>query len=160
MKKILISLLFMLFISGCSNNSIPKYIEKNMNLDVSSCKVIESNDTHGGFLGDGETIFKADCSSVKDEILSEIKTWNALPLSLNLDVIMYGGTLDGTTYGYNFGIKNGIPKIDNGYYYFIDRSDDAKDINSDKDIFRASFNFDLALYDIDTNTFYFYELDT
>ena len=54
-----------------------------------------------------------------------------------------------------------IPTIENGYYYFKDRHSestnkyDYTDINN-----RPSYNFTFAILDKDTNTIYYYELDT
>jgi len=44
---------------------------------------------------------------------------------------------------------------------FVDRHSESKDIHSDIDLFsRHSFNFTIALYDVDSNTLYYYEFDT
>lgn len=94
-------------------------------------------------------------------ILEQLKYWEKLPLSENLQLIMYGGEKDSTTYSYKLGNQNGIPKITNGYYYFLDRHNEATNKHSDKDLFdRYSFNFTIALYDIDTKIFYYYKFDT
>ena len=138
-------------------------IEEKTNTSFKTCKIISSKDTHGGFLGDGikETIYKCD----KTFDTSGIKrNWKKLPFSENLNIKLYGGT-----------IKNGIqypekedypiPKIKNGYYYFIDQYSreykDIKNIYSDEKLLnRYSYNFTLTVYDIDKNILYFYELDT
>ena len=74
---------------------------------------------------------------------------------------MYGGYKGDMYYGYELAEKNGIPKIENGYYLFIDRHDSVTDEHSDEDLFsRYSFNFTIAFYDLDTNNFYYYEFDT
>ena len=54
-----------------------------------------------------------------------------------------------------------IPQIENGYYYFYDRHDEATDPYDDSEFLaRFSFNFTLAIYDSDTNTLYLCEYDT
>ena len=54
-----------------------------------------------------------------------------------------------------------IPKIENGYYYFLDRHNESNDKYDDTNLNnRASWNFTLAIMDIDTNIIYYYELDT
>lgn len=143
------------------NYTTPEYIKKEIDLDISNCNILLNNDTHGGFLGDGEYIVKADCSNNSKDILSQITNWNEFPLSKNLRLIMYGGYKGDMYYGYELAEKNGIPEIENGYYLFIDRHDGVTDEHSDKDLFsRYSFNFTIAFYDLDTNYFYYYEFDT
>lgn len=145
----------------CKRYTPTKYIEKEINLNISSCDILLDNDTHGGLLGDGEHIIKADCSDTSKDILEQITYWNEFPLSRNLKLIMYGGYKDGKYYGYELAEKNAIPKIENGYYLFIDRHDGVTDEHSDEDLFnRYSFNFTIAFYDLDTNYFYYFEFDT
>lgn len=165
-KRYLIIIIFLLIVATlyfivCKNYPITEYIKKEINLDISSCNIFLDKDTHGGFLGDGERIVKADCSDNYNDILNQIINWNELPLSENLRLIMYGGYKGDMYYGYELAEKNGIPKIENGYYLFIDRHDSVTDEHSDKDLFsRYSFNFTIAFYDLDTNYFYYYEFDT
>lgn len=123
--------------------------------------VIEEEDTHGGFLGDGSYYLILDCSNKVDAAMENVGDWEQLPLSENLHLIMYGGEKDGMTYGYNLSEEAHIPAIENGYYYFKDRHSEAKDSSDDSELFkRASFNFSLAVYDSDTNRFYYFEFDT
>ena len=41
-------------------------------------------------------------------------------------MLMYGGSRGGSSYGYYFADKAGIPKVENGGYYFIDRQQDTE----------------------------------
>ena len=123
--------------------------------------VVEEMDTHGGFVGDGSYYLILDCSDNTEDALSIVADWNELPLSENLNLIMYGGEKDGKTYGYDLSEKAHMPVIENGYYYFEDRHSEAKDVSDDSELFsRASFNFSLAVYDSDTNRLYYFEFDT
>ncbi len=172
MKKIIAVSISILILSGCAiNKGTNKYINKKIGIDISKCKIEKDKDTHGGFLGDGYYIVIANC---EQKPLAEIKEWKKLPLSQNLQLIMYGGTKDDSTYLYNLAEESGIPEIKNGYYYFYDRVDGEyfkdkntdtekkiEDRHSDSEIFnRYSYNFTLALYDEDNNKFYYYEFDT
>ena len=104
---------------------------------------------------------KATCPDDFETEIKESVSWHKLPLSENLNLIMYGGSLNETYYGYELANEAGIPKIENGYYVFVDKHKKSKDIYSDKDLFnRASFNFIVALYDEESNSFYYYEFDT
>ena len=123
--------------------------------------VVEEKDTHGGFVGDGSYYLILDCSDNTEDALSIVADWNELPLSENLNLIMYGGEKDGKTYGYDLSEEAHMPVIENGYYYFEDRHSEAKDVSDDSELFsRASFNFSLAVYDSETNRLYYFEFDT
>lgn len=123
--------------------------------------VVEEQDTHGGFLGDGSYYLILDCSNNTEAALEIVDSWNSLPLSENLGLIMFGGEKSGVSYGYNLSEEAHIPEIENGYYCFRDRHSEAKDSSNDSELFsRASFNFSLAMYDSDTNIFYYFEFDT
>ena len=123
--------------------------------------VIEEADTHGGFHGDGSYYLILDCSEKREQATELIKDWTPFPLSENLQLIMYGGEKDGVVYGYNLVEKAHWPIINNGVYKFVDRHSEAGDKSDDTNIFnRYSFNFSIAVYDLDTNTLYYFEFDT
>lgn len=123
--------------------------------------VVEELDTHGGFHGDGSYYLILDCANNKEEVLKIVKDWKKLPLSENLNLIMYGGEKDGVTYGYELAEEAHIPKIENGYYIFKDRSSESIDTTNDSELFdRCSFNFSIAIYDCDAEKMYYFEFDT
>lgn len=123
--------------------------------------VEEEADDHGGFLGDGMHYFIMDCSADKEKALENVSGWNELPLSENLALVMYGGEKDGEFYGYNLAEEAKIPQVENGCYYFCDRHSESTDRSDDSELFsRNSFNFSLAVYDRDTNKFYYFAFDT
>lgn len=158
--KLIIVIPLLLFLGGCNKETTESYVEKEIGINLSTCKIESKKDTHSGFHGDGDLIIAFDCTNNEEGILEQIKDWNPLPLSKNLDLIMYGGKKDGITYLYELATNNGIPKIKNGYYYFINRHSKAK-TKTDDDIFnKYAFNFTLVLFDSDNNKMYFYECDT
>ena len=123
--------------------------------------VVEELDTHGGFLGDGSYYLILDCSNNKEQALKKVEGWNKLPLSENLNLIMYGGNKDGVTYGYELAEEAHMPVIDNGYYMFEDRHSESKDSRDDSELLdRNSCNFSVAVYDCDTDKMYYFEFDT
>lgn len=124
--------------------------------------VVEELDTHGGFQGEGSYYLALDCSENKEKSHKIIKDWNKLPLSKNLNYIMYGEVRDGLTYGYELAKKEAhIPEIKNGYYMFEDRHPESKDSKDDTELLdRHSYNFSIAIYDCDTNKMYYFEFDT
>lgn len=137
------------------------YLQREFNINPKNFIVIDKNDTHGGFHGDGTYHIALDCSKKKEKVLKIVNEWSELPLSENLQLIMYGGEKDGMTYGYNIAKETNIPIIANGYYCFLDRHSDTVDKYSDIDLFdRYSYNFSLAIYDTDTDILYYIRQDT
>ena len=123
--------------------------------------VVEELDTHGGFNGDGSYYLILDCTNKKEQALEKVEGWNKLPLSENLNLIMYGGEKDGVAYGYELAEEAHFPKIENGYYIFEDRHSESKDSRDDSELFdRYSYNFSIAIYDCDTDKMYYFEFDT
>ncbi len=151
MKKaitsLLISILFLSVLTACGTKS--GEAAKVLGLDVSKGEEISNYDTHGGFHGDGTTCiaYRFDDDTILEEIKSSSK-WSEFPLNDTVQTLIYMMN--------NSGEHPIIPEIRNGYYLLIDRQNDAEtDI-----LHRYSFNFTLGLYDTDTNTLYFCELDT
>lgn len=135
-----------------------EYISDIIEVDLNKCKIDTSIDTHGGFLGDGRYFAKIDCSNQNN--YNEFSDWKKLPLSNPLKKVMEMNICDDDGCSTVFE-KYNIPKIDNGYYYFLDRHSDAKDKHNDDDLNnRYSRNFSLAIFDADSKIIYFYELDT
>lgn len=119
--------------------------------------VVEEKDTHGGFHGDGTYSLALDCSLNKEVAMQMIKSWNAFPLSENLQTILYGSDAHSSL----LAEETNIPEITNGYYYFCDRHSESRDASDDTDLFhRYSYNFTLMLYDSDTDRLYYVEFDT
>jgi len=165
-RKIAFFLIIMAFAGLCIYNLCYDDIEKSVNkkdiedhyaIDLKGAEIISYDDTHGGFFGDGERFVVFDVSEwdKKEEVTAK---WEGLPLTENLELIMYGGKKDEMTYGFNFAEKNGIPAIIDGKYFFYDR---LHENYSDRDLFSgASFNFTVFMYDNNTHKLYMLEVDT
>ena len=98
------------------------------------------------------------CFDLNSEKLS--KNWKKLPLNdeLNTAMEMIQCTDDECKNVYE---RYEIQDIKNGYYYFLDRHSESKDRYDSSDLNnRFSWNFTLALLDVDKNIIYYYELDT
>ena len=131
-----------------------------MGFNPSAFSVVEERDTHG-FLGDGDYYLILDCSSNADEARKIIEDWKPLPLSENLQLIMYGGEKNGMQYGYDLAQNAHWPRIEHGYYQFVDRHSESKNPGDDSELFdRYSFNFEIAVYDLDSDYLYYYRFDT
>lgn len=123
--------------------------------------IIDESDSHSGPLGDGSYRLILDCSRNKEKAMENIKGWARLPLSENLNLIMYGGEKDGVSYGFDLAEDAKMPQISNGFYRFYDRHSKSTDSSDDSELFnRYSFNFSLAVYDTDTDILYYFEFDT
>lgn len=161
MKKILAAILTVALLFALSSCTIAFEAENYFGFSKESYAVVSEEDTHGGFLGDGYYYLVLDCSGNMDAALSIVESWKRLPLSQNLEFLMYGGDKDGTTYGYGLADEVQMPEIENGYYCFEDRHAEANDSSDDSALLsRASYNFTLAVYDSDTNRLHYFEFDT
>ncbi len=122
--------------------------------------IVEEEDTHGGFHGDGTYYLIMDCTGNKEKAYEILKGWNKLPLSENLDWLIYGGERKGKK-RYGLYEEAHIPEIENGYYMFSDRHMESIDSKDDSELFdRSSYNFSFAIYDSDANMFYYFDYDT
>ena len=160
-KPLIIAIIVVIVCAGIflfSKGEKYRYVKRVTGFDISSCKILKSEDTHGGFLGDGEYILIADCGK-EPHWPADLYGWKELPLPENIQLIMYGPEPD--EYDYSLAGEAGIPYIENGYYYFENRHPNAEKEDSSEDLFDLfSFNFSLALYDADKDMLYYYDLDT
>ena len=162
MKKIILCLIeicvITLLASACQSYDD---ISVMLGADVSTAKTISSENSHGGFHGDGERylIFAFDNDSFENTIKKD-NTWHKLPVTDDtITALLYGLETPEMTFGPY--INQDIPQIPNGYYFFYDRHSESVDPFDASDVLkRGSFNFTAAIYDTDTDTLYYVELDT
>lgn len=130
---------------------------ERLELDLSGGTVVSELDTHGGFQGDGDTFVVMTFPQTDRPALEREMTgpyWHPLPLTDNLARVTYNLALgeDGEPF---------FPEMDQGCYYFRDRHSESQDPTDESGLFnRGSWNFTLAIYDSQTGTLYYYELDT
>lgn len=179
LEKVFVYLLFLLYmcafaLTSCfggadeSDEMSIGAVSDRLGLDVSAGEVISNRDTHGGWLGDGETIvvirFSGDGEKAVLADIMEQSGWNSLPLTENLSTAVYGKVEDNARRLPFFTDENQdpfLPEIKNGYYFFRDRSSESTDPFDASQLYnRASYNFTLAVYDMDQHTLYYFELDT
>ncbi len=165
MKKLalLIALCLIASLCACSSNlSYQEQVNRICGLDITGSTVVSGNDSHGGFLGDGALTVEFDCTQISESVVQQMRDWETLPLSENLQLMMYGGTRNGVSYDrYNLAERYSIPEISNGCYFFLDRHSDAVNTKDAANLFdRASYNFSLLLYDFDSARLYLFEFDT
>ena len=116
---------------------------------------MEEKDTHGGFHGDGETLVKIYFSDKQAEkFISKIDNnthWNKLPINDILQTCITNKSIEDMS----------IPFVENGYWFFIDRHSKATNKYNYNDMFnRASSNYSIAIFDMESNVLYIYSLDT
>lgn len=141
------------------------HVAKQLKMDLPLVFDFKYEDTHGGFLGDGATFSKMKFSKANGEkLLSQIadyEEWKALPMTKNIDLLLYGGEKSKGEHLGGIAQAYPIPQLSHGYWFFLDRHSEADDPKSDRDLLhRSSYNLTVALYDPDTNTLYYLEFDT
>ena len=143
-------------------------LEKQAGFRLPPHLTMEYTDSHGGFFGDGETFLVLTFGEKEGESLSacleDAADWNPLPLSGNLDGLLFGGA-GGDRAFQGIGETVKIPDVQSGFWYFLDRYQESEtssgDPHSDDDLLsRYSYNFTVMIYDAESRTLYYYELDT
>lgn len=125
-------------------------IAEILGAEINDGVLLTSEDSHGGFLGDGLAYAEIRCNLE----IPDSEYWHPLPLSDTLtELTARNGLLTAD------GRSLAPPEIRNGYYFFMDEFD-GKSPDDSQLLGRYSYNFTLALYDADTNMLYYYELDT
>ena len=171
MKRTILSALLVLslcLLSGCLGSSVQDQIQQQVGIDVSGGRELSQSDTHGGFHGDGISCFAYTFSD--DSCLQQVSQadgWSAFPLDETAETLLYGVTEETETTIFSAGPyfidQEGaclVPPIENGWYRLVDRHSDVGTPDDEGLLARGSFNCTLAVYDEDTATFYFCELDT
>lgn len=162
---LLILVAIIINITACSSQSIHTHISQVIGVPIHESTEIEYEDNHGGFHDEGiiTAVIKFDeieGEKVQSDILKSME-WTDLPLSENLSLMMYGGERNTIHYNHNLAEVFDMPNVTHGYYFFLNRHPNSLSPHNDKDIFdQASFNFTLAIYDVDRNIMYYLEFDT
>ena len=162
-KKCLLGLILLiieffvfLLINYVEKTTFQESLISKIGLNIYNSKIIEEK-KENGFFGDGYYYAKIDCNSENDKILKQISNWNKLPLTKNLELLLYGNN----DYNYNLAYNISLGKIENGYYYFENNNTQAINRYDDKDLFElSSFNFIIVIYDLNDKVLYYYEYNT
>ena len=134
-----------------------RHISDSLQIDASEGMVINSYDDHSGFQGDGTSyaVLSFENETLEQGIAAP-GGWHKLPLSDNLQTLIYGTRTETTATGPFIGIT--MPKIEKGYWYFYDRQGETA---NDADVLnRNSYNYIFALYDTENDLLYYCEYDT
>ena len=158
MKLIVLFVCVIVLNVGCTFNNKKEYISNIIEISLDNCTIENENDSHDGFLGDGDYFAKIICG---EQEINQIKSkWKKLPLKDEIQHVMNMKQCN------NEGCKDvyekyNISNIINGYYYFYDRHKEATNNKDEKWLNkRSSYNFSVGIYDSDNYVLYYYELDT
>lgn len=143
-----------LLLSGCvllSGQDGLKTLCADVGLNLKSAQILSDDDDHGGFHGDGMrlAVIRFD-EAADEELLQSVEGWSPLPLDDVMDETLYE-RIEGI-----YPSDARLPRVEHGYWYFRDRASDT----SRPFTTRYSYNFTAAIYDTDTNTLYYCEVDT
>ena len=138
---------------------------KIIEIDVSSGKYLKRIETHCGPQYDGDYYASIQFSE-KDNIFESIKNnshWKNDVLPKSLEYLLYDDEPEDIFHFIN-DPKMVFPRTNNYYYFFKNRSAEfeaPEDRNPDNLLnWEYSLNFTVALFDLNTNILYIYELDT
>ena len=133
--------------------SILRRVGRMLDLDLGRAELIRYRDTHGGFHGDGETFavitLPEEIARGAESMMSYGQPWwHPLPLTEELRQVLWGDSP----------LCADIPIVTKGWYFFYDAQGDPY---LEESLFsRSSFNFTLAVYDSESHTLYYFQLDT
>ena len=158
---LLMALAAVMQLAGCApwpSSGLKGEFSRTLGVNQTDGDAVEEEDTHGGFLGDGDTTliltFTGENRTALEKEIAGADGWKALPLTENLERVVYED--------YFGGLCEDVPQdLTDGWYYFLDRHSEAEDPEDDSGLFgRGSYNFTLAIYDKESGVLYCYELDT
>ncbi len=153
-RALAVFVFLLLLLQGCAPFNIKARISAALDMDLSQGTEISYEDSHGGFHGDGVLYcgLKFPDGKIEKE-MEENSRWRPLPLKEDMKNLLYGQeNKEGKPY---------LPEMSRGYYFFYDRHAESKDPYDDTDVMqRYSYNLTVAIYDTDTNTLHYIELDT
>lgn len=165
MKKYIICLIFLLIFfaiaffllskSDVGVKEFKKAFKENLSKGITSEELYNN---YGGFHYEGKALYRFSFTNEQATAfinkIQKNKEWNILPMEESIDLAMYGGVKENRSYGCKFADEVGLPKINNGYWRFVNRNNYNDLLNS------YSFNFTLAIFDADNNVMYLFKIDT
>lgn len=161
MNKKIIYLVFVAItiLSGCANTTVDDvtYISEHIGIDISGSEIIEKTDTHGGFHGDGMMFVQIEIDNKNfEQELKKSGKWSQEPSELT-EILLYGNE-EWSPYIADDNGKPLMKKIKNGYYFIINNTDSNEKESEWEEM--SSVNVIVAVYDVDNNILYYYEIDT
>jgi hypothetical protein len=138
-------------------------IRESLDFDFSQCELVRPDlctklaDKNQAHYRISLTAKQADALEKAMESSSQ---WQALPLTGALDTIFYGKGSVHPHFRFDTSI-NILPRISNGYCFFLDNHPEATDpTDANAALARDTYNFVIAVYNADTQFFYYFTMDT
>lgn len=128
-------------------------ISDQLGVEIHCADFVDRMETHGGFLGDGTTFYAIQMPHETAASLPKLSQWHPLPLTVYEQEHTHLPERYDPVTGDSQPL---VPDILHGWYYLHDRTPSYL---SGDDTF-ACRNFDMALYDADTNILYYFSVDT
>lgn len=115
-------------------------------------------DSHGGFLGDGVALGRAELKDKDiDKLLKDPEGhWTKTPIPKELNTILYGCE----SYHSDLAIRLAMKNIENGYWIYIDRFGNKREYLKGEEIDRYTNNYSIGLLDLDEKRFYYIKFDS
>lgn len=142
-----------------------KRLSETLGVPLKGGQILQYEDSHGGLLGDGIKRVVIQFSDLRTlEAIHEDEHWEKLPFTQNLEIIAHGKQMDGFYRAPLIENEDGtpfLPETEDGWFWFMDRYSESTDPWDDSEVLnRHSYNFTLAVYDVQTNRLYYAQMDT
>lgn len=176
-------------VTGCTaiTESDQAKTAKILGIKLPDAEQCEYMDTHGGLLGDGDTMAKItfsqkEAAALEAELAGNEK-WNELPVTDSLALMLYGGTADDVSYRGRLwimdqylgdGTTEQIQSVSEGYWYFLDKNDEENRYGQWEEetikipdmpeivshAYEFTQNYVIAVYDAENGILYVHEYDS
>ena len=154
---VVVILLGLMLRTGGDDDFLYDRIEVSLGVDISEAVISTGYDDHSGFHVDGTLYAVLEFPDDRfEEIISAPGGWNALPLTENLNTLIYGKWSEQSVTGPFVGVT--VPQAEQGYWYFYDRQ--GMTSADDMVLNRSSYNYTIAIYDAVRKCLYYCEYDT
>ena len=90
MPRKIVSVFLVILIIICGGIFAKKFFFEYFGFCKGDYTVVYESNSHGGINGDGHYCFVLDCSNNKEKALKTVKNWKSLPLTDNLESLVYG----------------------------------------------------------------------
>lgn len=147
-----------------STDRMLRNISRELGIDICGGEIVKSEDTHGGFHGDGHLLVSVKFTNDKvGKELASSKEWQAFPLDAAAQTLLYGREIEGGRVGPFVTDRDGnrlVPPVRNGYYWLRDRQPESENQIKRDGATNGLRNFTIVVYDKQENMLYYCKMDT
>lgn len=162
----LLAIVLPLCLFACSRpGRIADEISDALEIDLRAGRTVAVSQDRDRMFGDGQLFVELQFYGDDAEAaIRDNPRWNPLPPNDEVTTLLYGSSGINSFAGPFVTTRDGeplFPAVKTGYYFFEDRHPDAWAGEPESAVLeRASFNFTVAVYDAESDTLYFAQLDT